>query len=236
MLVAGGTVVVSLLGMFLMGLPYLYGVALAASLAVLIVVAASLTLLPALLGFAGRGVTACGFPAPDRAPPDPHRTLAARWARAVQRRPWLAAGRDLGRCCCDDRAPLTGTRFGFPDAGNEHAGTTTRVAYDLVPDGFGPGANGPLFAVVDTPDAPPGERLRDSRRPSATSAGVAVRRSAAAAQPVRHHHPRGHHADDLAPGRRRPARSSSACATGRWPTRQWSGRPRRRDGGHRRPG
>jgi RND superfamily putative drug exporter len=56
-------------------------------------------------------------------------------------------------------APLTGIRFGFPDAGNNAKTATSRVAYDLVSKGFGPGTNGPLFAVAATPDAGAKQRL-----------------------------------------------------------------------------
>ena len=156
--IAGATVVISMLGLFLMGLPYLYGVALAASLAVLVVLAANLTLLPAMLGFAGHRVNRLRIPGLGRVAPDPDRTRAARWARGVQRRPKLALVASLALLLAMT-APLTGIRFGFPDAGNEAATSTTRVAYDLVSEGFGPGTNGPLFAVVDTPDAASQERL-----------------------------------------------------------------------------
>ena len=156
--IAGATVIISMLGLFLMRLPYLYGVALSASLAVLVVLAASLTLLPAMLGFAGHRVNRLRIPGLGRVPADPDRTRAARWARGVQRRPRLALVASVALLLAMT-APLAGIRFGFPDAGNEPAGTTTRVAYDLVSEGFGPGANGPLFAVVDTPDAAARERL-----------------------------------------------------------------------------
>ena len=91
-LIAGTTVVISLLGLFLMGLSYLQGVALSASFAVLVTMAASVTLLPALLGFAGRKVDRLRIPGTARgAAADPDATPAARWSRGVQRRPWTAA-------------------------------------------------------------------------------------------------------------------------------------------------
>jgi RND superfamily putative drug exporter len=152
-LTAGATVVVSLLGLFLMRLPYLYGVALSASLAVLVVLAASVTLLPALLGAAGDRVTRLRIPRAGRPPADPDRTPSARHARAVTRRPLLATVAAL-LLLTVLTAPVTGLRFGFPDAGNDPATATTRQAYDLIADGFGPGANGPLIAVAaaDGPD------------------------------------------------------------------------------------
>jgi RND superfamily putative drug exporter len=158
-LVAGSTVVVSMLGLFLMRLPYLYGAALAAMIAVLVVMAVAATLVPALLVAAGprlerwhvpgvRGAGAAGRGdgrAALRAP-------SARWARAVQRRPAAAIAAALAVLAVLT-LPALGLRLGFPDAGNDRAGTTTREAYDMVARGFGPGANGPLTLVAATPTA-----------------------------------------------------------------------------------
>jgi RND superfamily putative drug exporter len=151
-LTAGATVVVSLLGLFLMRLPYLYGVALASSLTVLLVLAASVTLLPAAIGFAGRRLTRRWVPTIARRDRDPQRLPAARWARAVTRRPLVAIVVALIALAVL-ASPVTGIRFGFPDAGNDATTSTTRKAYDLLADGFGPGANGPLIAVAAL-DAP----------------------------------------------------------------------------------
>jgi putative drug exporter of the RND superfamily len=76
----------------------------------------------------------------------------------VQRRPKLAVLAAVALLLVMT-APLTGIRFGFPDAGNNAETATSRVAYDLVSQGFGPGANGPLFAVAATPDAGAKQRL-----------------------------------------------------------------------------
>jgi RND superfamily putative drug exporter len=150
-LVAGTTVVISLMGLFLMGLTYLYGVALSAIIAVLVVMAASVTLLPALLGFAGTRVNRFRIPGTGRVPADPDRTAAARWSRVVQRRPWTAALAGVAILLAL-AAPVTGLRLGFPDAGNEASGSMTRTAYDMTKAGFGAGAAGPLLLVADTGD------------------------------------------------------------------------------------
>ena len=115
----------------------------AAIVAVLVVMLAAVTLLPALLGFAGRNIDRLRLPGPDAAP---HRRPAprSRWSRFVQRRPW-AARSPRSRSSLALAAPVLGLRFGFPDAGNEPQDTTTRQAYDLRSEGFGPGANGPLL-------------------------------------------------------------------------------------------
>ena len=149
-LVAGTTVVISFLGLFLLGVSFLYGVAVSVSLAVLIVMAAAVTLLPALLAFAGHRVDRLHVPGLGRVVAAGGETLAGRWSHVVQRRAWPAA--TLGAVVLIAlAAPALGLRFGFPDAGNDQAGTTTRAAYDLVSRGFGPGANGPLLIAVDLP-------------------------------------------------------------------------------------
>jgi putative drug exporter of the RND superfamily len=150
-LIAGVTVVVSLLGLFFMGVSYLRGVALAAGLAVLVVMVAAVTLLPAVLAFAGERVNRLRIPglAWTLRPPGPD-APASRWSRFVQRRPWPAAivGTAILLALA---APVLGLRLGFPDAGNDQRGTTTRQAYDLLERGFGPGANGPLLVAIDLP-------------------------------------------------------------------------------------
>jgi RND superfamily putative drug exporter len=141
-LVAGSTVIISLLGLAAMGLSYMTGAAVATMIAVAVVVVAALTLLPALLGYLGRHVDRLRVIRPRRT--NPFRLGAwDRWARAVQRRPLAAlliGTAVLGVLA----APVAGLRFGFPDAGNEPAGTQARVAYDLTVEAFGQGAAGPL--------------------------------------------------------------------------------------------
>jgi putative drug exporter of the RND superfamily len=149
-LVAGGTVVVSMMGLVLMGLSYMNGVALAASLAVLVVMAASVTLLPALLAIAGPRVNRLRIPLLGRRRAPEGDGLAARWSRVVQRRPWTAILAGVAMLLVL-AAPATGLRFGFPDAGNDQQGTPTREAYDLLDRGFGPGAAGPLLVAVEQP-------------------------------------------------------------------------------------
>jgi RND superfamily putative drug exporter len=146
-LIAGTTVVISLMGLFLMGLPYLYGAALATIAAVVIVMAASVTLVPALLSFAGTRIDRLRIPGTNRTPADPQSAPAARWGRRVQQRPWLAAIAGVAVLLVL-ASPFAGLRLGFPDRGNDATGTTTRQAYDLVAEGFGPGANGPLLVAA----------------------------------------------------------------------------------------
>jgi RND superfamily putative drug exporter len=158
-LVAGTTVVISILGLFLVGIPSLRGVAVSAGLAVLVVMAVSVTLLPALLALLGPRVNRLHIPGFRRAlRQGSDGAPAARWSRGVQRRPWTAAIAGTAILVLL-AAPALGLRLGFPDAGNNPSDTTTRQAYDLTSDGFGPGANGPLFLAVDVSGPPAAAEL-----------------------------------------------------------------------------
>jgi putative drug exporter of the RND superfamily len=194
-LFAGCTVVISLLGMLLIGVNFVQGLSVAAASVVAVTVAASLTLLPALLGFAGqrveltrwRGLIAAGFaaialvgvglkitpltigmpiavivliaglfvgPLKREVPRRPHKplreTVAYRWSRVIQHRPWPAA--ILGTVVLLVLAvPVLSLRLGFSDESNFDEDTTTRQAYDLLVDGFGEGFNGPLILVAELP-------------------------------------------------------------------------------------
>jgi RND superfamily putative drug exporter len=152
-LIAGSTVVIAVLGLFLTGLPYMYGVAISASLAVLVVMLASITLLPALLSYLGPKVDRLRIPFLGRRleKEGTSDSPAARWSHAVQRRPWTAAIVATAILLAL-AAPALGMRLGFPDAGNDKPGTMTRQAYDLISEGFGPGANGPLVVAAELPD------------------------------------------------------------------------------------
>jgi putative drug exporter of the RND superfamily len=152
-IIAGSTVVIAVLGLFLTGLPYMYGVAISASLAVLVVMVAAVTLLPALLAYLGPRVNKLRIPFLGRtlkAEGDSH-SPAARWSHAVQRRPWLAAI-IAAAILLALAAPGLGMRLGFPDAGNDPPDTMTRQAYDINTEGFGPGTNGPLVIALELPD------------------------------------------------------------------------------------
>jgi RND superfamily putative drug exporter len=195
---AGITVVLSLLGMLLIGLPFVAGLGIAAAATVFVTLLASITLLPALLAVTHdrlevtrwRGLIAAGFVAisllglglglpviamfggvlflativagfgfkplrgivPPRREKPLRETIAYRWSHLIQARPWtfLLVG---GGVLLAMSAPLLGLRLGFSDEGNFPEETTTRQAYDLVAEGFGPGFNGPflLAAQIDDP-------------------------------------------------------------------------------------
>jgi RND superfamily putative drug exporter len=152
---AGITVCIALLGMFALGVSFLYGVAVAASIAVLFTVFAALTLLPALLGFFGTRVLGRKS---RRRRADGQLTSSdespwwGRWARTVRERPALIAVAAAALMLAL-AVPFFSMRLGSADAGSDPASSTTRKAYDLLAKGFGPGYNGPLklIARVDNP-------------------------------------------------------------------------------------
>ncbi|HEX5714058.1 MAG TPA: MMPL family transporter [Solirubrobacterales bacterium] len=151
-LFAGITVIIALMGMLLLGLEFLYGVALAAAIAVLFTMIAALTLLPALLSLIGPWINRLKIPGlGGRRTSLDENGFWFRWSREVQRRPWLAAilsGGLLIALCI----PTLSLRLGTNDAGTNPAGTTTREAYDLLAEGFGPGFNGPFQIVAALPE------------------------------------------------------------------------------------
>jgi RND superfamily putative drug exporter len=150
---AGITVVIALLGMFALGIGLLNGLAVSAAIAVLLVLAASLTLLPALLTFFGHRIGRLGWLARRRAEPPPDRsTFWTRWIDAIQRHPWLAIVASTAVMLLL-AAPLLGLRLGNTDAGNDPRSQTTRRAYDLIAEGFGKGFSGPLLVAVKLPHA-----------------------------------------------------------------------------------
>ncbi len=168
-LFAGTTVVIALLGMMLLGVDFLYGVAISASIGVLLVMLASLTLLPALLtmtgekvaygsrrarrrqraaenGAAGNGASVTGA---DGGEPLGGRAWL-RWSRFVGAHArWVALGSTLLMLVI--AAPALALRLGSSDAANDPSGQTTHKAYELLAEGFGPGFNGPLLVVAKVP-------------------------------------------------------------------------------------
>ncbi|MEU0626933.1 MMPL family transporter [Streptomyces sp. NPDC005989] len=147
---AGATVCIALLGMLILRLGFLNGVAIAASLTVVLTVAASVTLLPALLSFIGMRALSRRERArlAEHGPqPELPTGFAARWSAFVERHPKL-----LGACAAVVMLvlalPTFSLHLGTSDQGNNPASSTTRQAYDLLADGFGPGVNGPLTVAA----------------------------------------------------------------------------------------
>jgi RND superfamily putative drug exporter len=167
-LLAGLTVVISMLGLAGMGVSFLRGAAVVTIVGVLVVLAAALTLFPALLGYLGARIDRWRIPMPRRTAQPGARWL--RWSRLVRRHRYAAVVAGLG-IMLTLAAPFLGVHFGSPDAGNAAPGTATRTGYDLIAEGFGPGANGPLLLVLDHPSAETTTRLTSAL---ATTPGVAA--------------------------------------------------------------
>ncbi|MET7513855.1 MMPL family transporter [Streptomyces sp. NPDC005480] len=147
---AGLTVVIALVGLAVVNIPMLTKMGIAAAGTVAIAVLIALTLIPALLGYAGKrvhGRKARKAQAAEKKP-EPKTNMGTRWARFVLRRPvavLLTAVVGLGVMA----VPVSSLELGLPDDGVQPTDTTQRKAYDLLSEGFGPGFNGPLVAVVD---------------------------------------------------------------------------------------
>jgi RND superfamily putative drug exporter len=165
-LLAGATVVIALLGMFATGVAFMYGLAIAAVIAVLLVLIASLTLLPALLSRFGprlvrqRGSKTSRFGRP-RAPAtaangsavavgSSRRPSWRRWSKTVKAHPWPLAVVSLALMIAL-LVPVLAMRLDSSDAGNDPSSTSSRHAFDLLAQGFGPGFNGPLLLVAELP-------------------------------------------------------------------------------------
>ncbi|WP_371635562.1 MMPL family transporter [Streptomyces zaomyceticus] len=171
---AGATVCIALLGMLILRLSFLNGVAIAASLTVVLTVAASVTLLPALLSFIGmRALSRRERRALAEHGPQPELPtgFAARWSAFVERHPkllGLVAAVVMGVLAL----PTLSLHLGTSDQGNGPATATTRKAYDLIADGFGPGTNGPLTLVAGLDGAD--DRVALDALPAALSATKGV--------------------------------------------------------------
>jgi len=150
---AGATVVIAILGLAVAGVPFMTAAGIATSVIVLIMVVASVTLLPAFLGLAGHWINRLGL---KRTTPVDGPTVGSgwqRWGQHVSKNAWAyAIGVTIFLLALT--APVLGLRLGSPDDGTLPATRTERRAYDLVAEGFGPGINGPLVIAVDISQDP----------------------------------------------------------------------------------
>jgi len=155
---AGGTVVIAICGLAVVGIPIVTMMGIGAAIVVTVMVLASLTLLPALIGFAGHNIDRLGVPflrrvSEGRTHDDDGRLHGwARWADHVSRHPWryLLIGVTVVVLMA---APLFDMRLGQTDSSQSPTSSTLRRSFDLLAAGFGPGANGPLVLAVDLRDA-----------------------------------------------------------------------------------
>ncbi len=174
-LFAGAVVCIAMLGMFALGLVFLNGLAVAASIGVLFTMIAALTLLPAMLGFVGpkilsrrqrRKLAEAGKGAGTES------GFWVRWASAVERRP-VVSGLAAFVLIAAIATPFLKLRLGSSDQGNDPIGSTTRTAYDLLAKGFGPGFNGPLQITAELSNASEVAVMRNVASAVATQPGIA---------------------------------------------------------------
>ena len=147
---AATIVVISLLGLLLMGFAFVQGIAVGAAAAVFVTMLASITLLPAMLGFVGRNIDKLHIPRLRRTENVSRQGFWYRWSRLIQRRP-IVTGLIGLIALVALTLPLFSMRLGAADAGNDPSHLTTRQAYDLLSEGFGPGFNGPLLLAASLP-------------------------------------------------------------------------------------
>ena len=192
--IAGGTVVVAILGLYVSGVPFVGALGLASAVVVAVAMLAALTILPAFMGVAGNNVRAlkdrraarrltrlsddptAALVAMRRAGDQAHeRSAFARWGRKVSDRPWpwaMAAVVVLALLC----VPMTSMRLGQLDAGTNPTSDTIRRAYDLIDTNYSPGVNGPITVVVELPagDSPQDDQdlLASTRSTLSATPGV----------------------------------------------------------------
>jgi len=151
---AGGTVVIAILGLAVAGIPFMTAAGIATSVIVLIMVVASVTLLPAFLGLSGHWINRLGLPSRRRNQAAGETGAGwKRWGAHVSRHAWKYTIGVTGALLALS-APVFALQLGFPDEGAQPESRTVRRAYDLVAEGFGPGVNGPLIVAVDIADSP----------------------------------------------------------------------------------
>jgi putative drug exporter of the RND superfamily len=172
-LFAGTVVVISLLGMLLMGFAFIEGLAVGAAATVLVTMLASVTLLPAVIGFAGHNIDRWRLPWFHRGEDDPRASMWFRWSRLLQRRPLVPALAGFIVLLLL-AVPVLSMRLGFADAGSGDTSRSSRRAYDLLSQGFGPGFNGPLLLAADLSGPEEAEQLNDVTATLNETQGVAA--------------------------------------------------------------
>jgi len=176
---AASTVIIALLGLFVMRINFFNGLALAASGTVLMVMLAAVWLLPALLSVLGTKALAIKMPwARKRADFHPEGGRWAQYGRWLQKRRWITAPVALAIVLIL-AFPMMSLRLGFADASGQPAGTPSRIAYDLNAKGFGAGSNGPFFVAAQLPKLNDTESVTWSTmsRPDGMSGANVVRTS-----------------------------------------------------------
>ena len=172
-LFAGLTVIVAIMGLKVSGVPMMEMMGYGSAIMVAVVMLASITLLPAMLGVVKHRVNSARVPFVKPKPADNPKAASARWAARVVGKP-LRYGAVAAVILGVLAIPVFSMHLGFADAGNDAPTSTTRKAYDLMSDGYGPGVNGPLEVVLDTKGGQIPQATLDKLETSlATQPGVA---------------------------------------------------------------
>ena len=156
---AGTAVIIALMGLLVLGISFFYGLAIAAAVTVLMMMISALWFLPALLSLLGD--RALGWKMPWAKRPQEYHPEGGRFAhygRLLQKRPWASALAALSVVLLI-AAPTLGLRLGFSDDGGRAEGSSLRIGYDLLAEGFGDGVNGPFFVAVELPEPGDAEAL-----------------------------------------------------------------------------
>lgn len=171
--VAGGTVMIAILGLAFAGIPFVAALGYAASIVVAIAVVIAVTLVPAILGFIGDRVLSRTARGSDAGADTAHEDRWARWSRWVAHHPWpgLAVAMVVLVLLA---VPMFSMHLGQADAGSDPAGSTQRRAYDLLARGFGPGINGPLLIALDLGENQDPELLERVHNEVAGDPGIAM--------------------------------------------------------------
>jgi putative drug exporter of the RND superfamily len=169
---AGGTVIIAIGGLTVAGIPAATIMGASAAIVVAVMVLAAITLLPALLGFAGAGIDRFRLPGLTARTESGDDNRWGRWARRVAERPWpylLGSVAVLLLLA----SPVLGMRMAMPDASTAAEGSTRRAAHELLVDGFGAGFSGPLVLAVDLSPEGAGEAVAGLRAAVAADPAVA---------------------------------------------------------------
>jgi RND superfamily putative drug exporter len=170
---AGTVVAIALLGLILIGIPFIAALGIAAAVFVVIAILVAITLLPALLSYVGHRIDRWHIPGLHASVHAGEKTMWYRWSQQIQRRPWpymLVSAAFLILLAL----PFFDLRLGFSDDGNLPTSLHSRRAYDLMAEGFGPGFNGPFILAIENQDGLDQAQLQSLSDTLSQTPGVAA--------------------------------------------------------------
>jgi RND superfamily putative drug exporter len=171
-LFAGSTVIIAMLGLWLVGIPFVAYLGTAAAIIVAMAVVVAVFVLPAVLRLIGARVDSLRVPGIRPVAGESEKGFGYSLSRAIQRSPWVSMSLSLGLLLLL-AAPVLSLRIGSSDAGNNSTKQTTRRAYDLLSQGFGPGFNGTVLVTLEINDAAAVSQVQALPQALASMPGVA---------------------------------------------------------------